>query len=1065
MNRIYKTVWNAARRALVVVNERAGIGQTRRAAKGGATRMRKSSVAFKPALGTGNRRRTGFSTFAGIGVLALSSLNPCFAYSLPLDCSKVGSMSNGVCTIRFTAYKPLTESVVMDEGDALIDATHANFAEGSGKNLSITNKGEGTLTIRGGNGKHGISSLATGTLESGFWNGQAGATGIVENAGDGTVVIQGGKKGYSSGILSISSETTRYSGGSSGYAGGNSKGYVINSGKGLFEIKGGTGEGAYGITKVGGSSPSKGYVQNTGGGEMRISAGEYSESYGIFAVGNGGYGEIENKSGKMVVRGSSVATDAAGILTIGLQSEGLMVNRAGAEMWLLGDKSHAVEHLANPVRNTMKATGRFENYGVLYMNSMAFGSFIEGPGTSTVSWTNYGTVNTEAEAIFSKTGHSTPTTVDIGVMTEVGGKWTESKTQLSSFHGALQTWTWALKSDWSQYSKWKSGGKLVITDIKDGTQSAEQIAAAFKKKFGTGTTVSFTGEKDDAEVIAPKFSSDIANELIAKGYAGAIVTNFDLDVSAEDGSAQHVTVGQTGTNGIADSIGFRQILGASAVSVRNGKTLTLVGSIEGEELVEGGGKVDLNNGTLRLGVDAGTEESTGCLADVSIVNDSKVAAENGWFRMDSLNGTGDVSVAENGRVYAGEMTVTGSVKNEGTLSADSLDVTGNLESSKTIKSSGTISVGAGSRFVADGAVVADKFDVKGVLILGKNANVFTGAAAMDQLRKADAEAAAEIDRVEGKAEVNTMSVLDNVEAGDKIEKNSDREDGETGASAEKGGSSSPSGGTVDLSRSRGTSVLPQDARAFAAFDAVNRIASEIDAGGTPDTNGLWVKLVSGESEFGVRSGSKWKVDSDGAVVGVEAKMAPTLKVGAAFSYLDGEIDAGPAKNDWKSCGLAVYAHHRAGDFGLKGSAGWLRGTTEAVQDLDADVWHAGVRAEYDLFKGPMTVTPFLGARLMNGSFDGMASQTVASVPVGVKIAGELSTAGWTVVPALEASYVRSFGDTKAEDIRVLPENAFTGALSLKVEKGAWSGELSVRGAAGCNDYEDRAITAKVGLKF
>lgn len=840
---------------------------------------------------------------------------------------------------------------------------------------------------------------------------------------------------------------------------------MINSGKGLLEIKGGTGEGAYGITKVGGSSPSKGYVQNTGGGEMRISAGEYSESYGIFAVGNGGYGEIENKSGKMVVRGSSVATDAAGILTIGLQSEGLMVNRAGAEMWLLGDKSHAVEHLANPVRNTMKATGRFENYGVLYMNSMAFGSFIEGPGTSTVSWTNYGTVNTEAEAIFSKTGHSTPTTVDIGVMTEVGGKWSESKTQLSSFQGALQTWIWALKSDWSQYSKWKSGGKLVITDIKDGTQSAEQIAAAFKKKFGTGTTVSFTGEKDDAEIIAPKFSVDITNDLIAKGYAGAIVTNFDLDVSTKDGSAQHVTVGQTGTNGIADSIGFRQILGASAVSVRNGKTLTLVGWIKGEELVEGGGKIDLNNGTLQLGVDAGTEETTGCLADVSIVNDSKVTAENGWFRMDSLNGTGDVSVAEHGRVYAGEMTVTGSVKNEGTLSADSIDVTGNLESSKTIKSSGTISVGAGSRFVADGAVVADKLDVKGVLILGKNANVFTGAAAMDQLRKADAEAAAEIDRVEGKTEVNTMSVLDRIVSEsmrDKTEKDSEREES---SSSEKDGSSSSSGGTVNPSHRSAAPVLPQDAQAFAAFDTVNRIAMEIDGGGTPDTNGLWVKLVAGESEFGIRSGSKFKVESEGALVGAEAKIAPSLKIGAAFSCLDGEIDAGVIKNDWKSYGLTAYAHYRAGDFGLKGSAGWLRGTTEAVQDLDSDVWHAGGRAEYDLFKGPMTVTPFLGARLMNGSFDGMASQTVASVPVGVKLAGELSTAGWTVVPALEASYVRSFGDTKAEDIRVLPENAFTGALSLKAEKGAWSGELSVRGAAGCNDYEDRAITAKVGLKF
>ena len=541
------------------------------------------------------------------------------------------------------------------------------------------------------------------------------------------------------------------------------------------------------------------------------------------------------------------------------------------------------------------------------------------------------------------------------------------------------------------------------------------------------------------------------------------MTNFDLDVSTEDGVTQHVTVGQSGTNGITDSIGFGRILGASAVSVRGGKTLTLIGTIEGEELVEGGGKVDLNNGKLQLGVDAGKTETTGFLSDVSIVNDSKVTAANGWFWMESLSGTGDVAVAENGRVYAGDMAVTGSVKNEGTLSADSLAIKGNLETAKTLKSSGTISVDAGSQFVADGAVVADKLDVKGVLILGKNANVYTGAAAMEQLRKANADAAAEIDRVEGKAEINTMSVWDRIVAESMKDKTETAFGHEEGDDSSVGIASSSS--SAISSHRRAAPLLPQDAQAFAAFDAVNRIASEIDAGGTPDADGLWVRLFTGESEFGVRSGTKLKAESDGAVIGAETKINQDLRIGAAFSYLDGEIDAGVLKNDWKSYGLTAYVHYRTGDFGLKGSAGWLRGTTEAAEDLDADVWHAGVRAEYDLFKGPLAVTPFTGARLMSGSFDGMSSQTVVNVPLGVKIAGELSTSGWTVVPALEASYVRSLGDTESEDVRILPENAFTSALLLRVEKSAWSGELSVHGAVGGNVYENHSFMAKVGMKF
>ena len=35
MNRIFRTVWNDARKALVVVNEKTRIGQGRRAARGG----------------------------------------------------------------------------------------------------------------------------------------------------------------------------------------------------------------------------------------------------------------------------------------------------------------------------------------------------------------------------------------------------------------------------------------------------------------------------------------------------------------------------------------------------------------------------------------------------------------------------------------------------------------------------------------------------------------------------------------------------------------------------------------------------------------------------------------------------------------------------------------------------------------------------------------------------------------------------------------------------------------------------------------------------------------------
>ena len=270
---------------------------------------------------------------------------------------------------------------------------------------------------------------------------------------------------------------------------------------------------------------------------------------------------------------------------------------------------------------------------------------------------------------------------------------------------------------------------------------------------------------------------------------------------------------------------------------------------------------------------------------------------------------------------------------------------------------------------------------------------------------------------------------------------------------------------VVTSKRRAAPVLPQDAQAFAAFDAVKRIASDIEQGANPDGYGLWVKLQTNESEFGVRSGTKFEIDSDGAVIGAEAKLNPAWKVGGALSYLDGEIDSGLAKNDWKSYGLHAYALYKEGAFGVKGTAGWLRGTTEAAEDYDADVWHAGVRAEYDVLAGSMIFTPFVGARVMSGSFDDMDSQTAFSLPVGVALSGTLTTAGWTIVPSLEAAYVRSMGDTETDDVRFLPKDAVEGTLSVKATKGAWTGELSYRGATGGRDYEGRAFMAKIGVAF
>ena len=986
--------------------------------------------------------------------------------------SKNGATSSAISVLAYSEDTDVSVSKasLVNEGSGTLEIVGRtdsgaieDLAYGAKAQALLNNAGSGELIIRGENG--------TGNTASGIVNNaRHGASGTISNTGEGSLTIIGGSKSHAAGLYRNA-------------WGIGSTGTILNSGKGSLVISGGNDSSGYGIFFN--AYQGTGTISNTGEGSLTITGGN-GGGYGIFENSNSGTGIITNSSGGTL---NILGDEASGSYGIGYLT--------------FGDD----------------CVGRLENAGVMNLNKNAIETF--GTGDVLVTNRSTGTVNAEAEAIF-QTGASEVTYDDIAVSIFTDGRGVHSET-VDNFSGEVTTFKgWTLKDDWANHSVWEDGGKLVITDMNGSCGAAQEIKAAFEEKFGTGTTISFTGTENVAgtggqTVVGerPDFLYEHVQSMIRDGSVtdGAVILSETLvenggslgdrlwigaEIYAQDEenltsrAGDRLSGGDDVSNVIAQSIGFKSLSGYSEVKVNTRKTFTLVGGNKLDEDIAGGAVVMLDNGHFRMGLKAdGLGETMGSVTTVSMTGDSTVRAENGWFHADSVTGEGNLSVDETGHFHVKNAEIKGKVSNAGMLSADSLTVSGTLESSKVLKSEGTISVDAGSKLAVTGIVVADSIKADGVVVMGGDAKVYQGAAAMQMLEKDHADVAADLDRLDGKAEFSTMSVLDRIvaesmkkKAGEtvsnraKAEKSAEASGEETSDTSEflsdKNQMLLPSmSDTLDITleapqfsfQHRVNPGLPQDAQAFATFDAVNRIVSEIEAGSVPDANGLWVKLLAGESEFRVRAGSKFEVESEGAVIGAEVKIRPELKVGAAFSYLDGEIDSGVLKSDWKSYGLTSYAHYGVGDLGVKGTLGWLRGTTETAEDLDADVWHAGVRAEFDVVKGPFTVTPFLGARLMAGSFDGMASQTVVNVPVGVKLAGELSTAGWTVVPAFEASYVRSMGDTDAKDVRFLPENAFTGSLSLKAEKGAWSGELSLRGAAGSNDYEDRAFMAKIGMKF
>ena len=792
---------------------------------------------------------------------------------------------------------------------------------------------------------------------------------------------------------------------------------------------------------------------------------------GALAGNMGGKGKaialLDNRNGSVILDSSDHNGAAIGVGAQGIGATAVIYNCANCSMTFQGSEIEGYEGYGLGFLAMDGGNGSIRNDGTLNLGKRAINALSDGLEGTTASFTNTGLVNAVPDVIFDSETKTESEKLPVHLLVANDTGMEKREVTLDSYAVDGERTVWTMKDDWVQNSTWVDGGTLNFTNIDANSADAESLLSAFVSAKGEGTTVLFNGEEMsyDGSVGSVKFTAAHAQELIDLSYAGSVVTNITLDESDATGAKQALTVGATGAHTFSDSLGFRSIRGVSSVDVVNGKTLTLIGTASSGAMVESDVPIALDNASIRFGVD---DESVaghqGTVGNVTMKGTSTLGVTNGTYTANMVTGEGTLNVSKTGTLNVMKAEISGDLRNEGCIVAKDLTVNkGTVETSGTIKATGTVKIGANAVITANGLVSADTLDVKGTFIRGQNASIVVGKAAQDLIDKEQGR------KTSAKAKAAKASVPPKAKAASVDESKAEASSGEKPkfglTNPVSSGYETPSLDFPVQEKVRSKPVLPLDAQAFAAFDAVTRIVSDIERGANPDGHGLWVKLQTNESEFDARSGSKFKIDSDGAVVGAEAKLTPAWKVGGAFSYLDGEVDAGSLKNDWTSYGLHGYVHFKEGAFGVKGTAGWLQGTSEAEKDYDADVRHASVRAEYDLPTGPVTFTPFLGARVMSGSFDDMDSQTAFSLPVGVAMSGTLTTGGWTIVPSLEVSYVRSMGDTESEDVRFLPKDAFTGALSLKAEKGAWSGELSMRGAAGSNDYEDRGLMAKVGYTF
>ena len=305
----------------------------------------------------------------------------------------------------------------------------------------------------------------------------------------------------------------------------------------------------------------------------------------------------------------------------------------------------------------------FVNYDSLYLNKFWCKNFISepAPGMTNASYNktlqfinkSNGSIYAEAGALFtgnySLTENKKPKTIFIS---NASGDVSNVTTDKFSDISYVQTGSLTLKDDWKKYSKWESGGQIIFTDVAPGTALANSITSQFQAAFGTGTSIKFTGtgSSSGSGSGSSSFDMNVVNALISEGKlaSGSVVTSEALTHTGKS-----FTLGNTGD--MTQDTGFMGIQGSTGITVKDGKTLTLMGSqatmamavdadAHDANYVITDAPMSLTNGNLNLG-HANLSATEGKLAAVTYDNQSTVNVNNGIFTFESLKGNGAVTVA------------------------------------------------------------------------------------------------------------------------------------------------------------------------------------------------------------------------------------------------------------------------------------------------------------------------------------------------------------------------------------------------------------------------------------
>lgn len=256
--------------------------------------------------------------------------------------------------------------------------------------------------------------------------------------------------------------------------------------------------------------------------------------------------------------------------------------------------------------------------------------------------------------------------------------------------------------------------------------------------------------------------------------------------------------------------------------------------------------------------------------------------------------------------------------------------------------------------------------------------------------------------------------------------------------------------TLAANRAAGSAVTERTTLASPGGDISSMTALSPDS---RRTWSLWVlPLYQSINHYGLDAGS---LDADtsgslgGITLGADCTFDSTLRLGADLSvgggWAEGSGDFNRTTNNMNFWGAGIYGGWTRGAFGLSADVHFTSSFNSLKQelpsamrmaDLEADITaralSAGIRAEYRLRAGNVTVIPHAGVRYTNLTVDGYDadsggtvlegdgfSQDLVFFPAGIALEMPLETeSGWRFLPRADFAVVPAAGDIRArEDVR------------------------------------------------